>query len=542
MGEQSRKLTRGTFQLKQGILCLCLLGVLSVISCRNETPAPKEQKTAEPQTKAHDEPIPKSVLHSQLAGMGWYTAQPQALSRQIGDLFEKAQVEPIEDVIALILPHAGYAYSGPVAAKAIKTTRKEYKRIVTIGPSHRIPMEEILSVPRATHYETPLGQVALDVDFINKLLEYSVFQNVPQAHEFSRGNQEHSVQIELPLLQHDRATFKFVPIVAGQCSYETIVEAGRILAGLVDSNTLVVASSDFVHYGPNYGYVPFDKDQQEQIKKLDMGAYECIARLDCKGFLDYRHRTGATICGYVPIGVLLSMLHEPAEAHLVEYSTSGQQTGDFTNSVSYLSVAFSGTWSNQPTVEPQANDPNLTEQDRKRLLSLARKTIEYALDRRRVPDVSELGVPISDAMKCPRAAFVTLRKNHMLRGCIGDIFPRKFLYRSVIENAINASFNDPRFPQVSKDECKDITIEISALTVPKPVASVEEIRIGTDGIVLNKEGHTAVFLPQVAPEQGWDLEQTLTHLSIKAQLPDDAWKQGASFLVFQADVFGESEK
>lgn len=542
MGEQSRKLTRGTFQLKQGILCLCLLGVLSVISCRNETPAPKEQKTAEPQTKAHDEPIPKSVLHSQLAGMGWYTAQPQALSRQIGDLFEKAQVEPIEDVIALILPHAGYAYSGPVAAKAIKTTRKEYKRIVTIGPSHRIPMEEILSVPRATHYETPLGQVALDVDFINKLLEYSVFQNVPQAHEFSRGSQEHSVQIELPLLQYDRATFKFVPIVAGQCSYETIVEAGRILAGLVDSNTLVVASSDFVHYGPNYGYVPFDKDQQEQIKKLDMGAYECIARLDCKGFLDYRHRTGATICGYVPIGVLLSMLHEPAEAHLVEYSTSGQQTGDFTNSVSYLSVAFSGTWSNQPTVEPQANDPNLTEQDRKRLLSLARKTIEYALDRRRVPEVSELGVPISDAMKCPRAAFVTLRKNHMLRGCIGDIFPRKFLYRSVIENAINASFNDPRFPQVSKDECKDITIEISALTVPKPVASVEEIRIGTDGIVLNKEGHTAVFLPQVAPEQGWDLEQTLTHLSIKAQLPDDAWKQGASFLVFQADVFGESEK
>jgi AmmeMemoRadiSam system protein A len=184
----------------------------------------------------------------------------------------------------------------------------------------------------------------------------------------------------------------------------------------------------------------------------------------------------------------------------------------------------------------------LTEQDRKQLLALARKTIDYALEKRRVPQASELGVPISDAMRCPRAAFVTLKKDHMLRGCIGDIFPQKPLYKSVIQNAIHACFNDRRFPQVSKDECKDITIEISALTAPSPVASADEIRIGTDGVVLNKDGHSAVFLPQVAPEQGWDLDQTLTQLSLKAQLPGDAWKQGAGFLVFQADVFGESDK
>ena len=145
-------------------------------------------------------------------------------------------------------------------------------------------------------------------------------------------------------------------------------------------------------------------------------------------------------------------------------------------------------------------------------------------------------------MRCSRAAFVTLKKNSNLRGCIGDIFPQRPLYRSVMLNAINACFNDRRFLPVTEDESKDITIEISALTVPKPVASADEIRIGTDGVVLSKEGHSAVFLPQVAPEQGWDIEQTLTQLSLKARLPADAWKEGASFLVFQADVFGENEK
>jgi len=528
-------------KLKSVATLLCLLGLLSVSSCGEQEPAPKEE-VAEPQTEACAEPMPKSVLRSELARIGWYAAQPEALGRQIEELFEKSQVEPVGNVIGLILPHAGYQYSGLAAAKGLSTTDGKYERIVVIGPSHRIPMEEILSVPRVTHYETPLGEVPLDVEFINKLLAHSVFRNVPQVHEFGRGGQEHSVQIELPLLQHKWADFKFVPIVAGQCSYETIEKAGKILSSLVDEDTLVIVSSDFVHYGPNYGYMPFERDQREQIKKLDMGAYEFIAQLDGRGFMDYKHRTGATICGYVPIAVLLTMLDKPTEAHLAEYSTSGQLSGDFTNSVSYLSAAFSGTWPNHPPIESQTNDPNLTEQDRKQLLTLARKTIDYALEKHRVPEASELGVPISDAMRCPRAAFVTLKKNHMLRGCIGDIFPQKPLYKSVIQNAIHACFNDRRFPQVSKDECDDITIEISALTAPAPVASAEEIRIGTDGVVLNKDGRSAVFLPQVAPEQGWDLDQTLTQLSLKAQLPSDAWKQGAGFLVFQADVFGESDK
>ncbi len=528
-------------RLRLAILSLCALGLSLVNACSKERPA-SNQETAETETQQRTRPAQKSVLRSQLADMGWYTAQPQALSRQIEELFQETQVKPIKDVIALILPHAGYRYSGLVAAKGLKTTDKKYKRIVVIGPSHRVPMEEILSVPRATHYETPLGEVPLDVELIDKLLKYSVFRNVPQAHEYGPNGQEHSVQIELPLLQHDRTDFRFVPIVAGQCSLETITQAGRILRSLVDNDTLVIVSSDFVHYGPNYGYMPFDRDKRGQIKKLDMGAYEHIARLDGKGFLDYKRETGATICGYVPVAVLLAMLSKPTETQLVEYITSGEIGGDFTNSVSYLSVAFSGTWGDYLQAEPHTNSSELAQEDRQRLLTLARKTMDFCLEKQRVPQASELGVAISEAMRCPRAAFVTLKKDHTLRGCIGDIFPQKPLYKSVIENAINACFNDRRFPQVSKDECKDITIEISALTAPEPVASADEIRIGTDGVVLNKNNRSAVFLPQVAPEQGWDLDQTLTQLSLKAQLPPDAWKQGASFLVFQADVFGESEQ
>ncbi|MFB0554704.1 MAG: AmmeMemoRadiSam system protein B [Phycisphaerae bacterium] len=533
MDKQKKKWLVRTFILALVIVLLSIASIFLWQAYISETPPTRE---IIPLKKEEPAELPKIVLRSSLAGT-WYSADAEALAEQIEGFFQKAQVKQINDVIALILPHAGYRYSGQTAVCGLKTTEKKYKRIVVIGPSHPILMEEILSVPRVTHYETPLGQIPLDVELINKLLKYSIFQNVPQAHKY-----EHSVQIELPLLQYGQKDFKLVPIVAGSCSLQTIDKAGNILRSLVDEGTLVVASSDFVHYGRSHLYVPFTENIPEQIKELDMRAYEYIAALDAKGFLEYKYKTGATICGSVPIAVLLSMLQEPAKAELIKYTTSGELTKDFTNSVSYLSVAFSGSWQSHQEIEPQASNPELelTEQDKEQLLTLARKTIIYALQNRRVPQTSELGVTISQAMSCPRAAFVTLKKHSQLRGCIGDIFPQRPLYKSVIRNAINACVNDRRFLPVTEEECNDITIEISALTAPEPVASSSDIRIGIDGVVLSKNGRSAVFLPQVAPEQGWDVNQMLTQLSLKAQLPADAWKEGASFLVFQADVFGES--
>jgi len=553
MDSQLKKKFRRKFLRGLAIFSLCIFVLLFVKACRKKGPAPTEE--VEPKK---EEPIKlaKSVLRSSLAGR-WYPADAEVLSKQIAGFFEKAEVKPIDNVIAFILPHAGYQFSGQTAVFGLKTTDKKYKRVIIIGPSHRVPMEEVLSVPRVTHYETPLGEIPLDVEFIDKLLEYSVFQNVPHTHKY-----EHSVQIEVPLLQYHANDFELVPIVAGHCSFETINKAGIILKSLVDNETLVIASSDFVHYGRNYSYVPFTQDIPEQIKKLDMGAYEHIARLDSKGFLEYKQRTGATICGYVPIAILLSMLDKAVEAKLTNYNTSGALMGDFTNSVSYLSVAFCGTWGNCPEIEPQISPTELTEEDKKQLLTLARKSLVHFLENRRIPQASDLNIAVSDAMKCQRAAFVTLKKvpviensefenrdsyqvSHkkpQLRGCIGDIFPQRPLYKSVITNAINAGVYDRRFFPVTEAECNDITIEISALTAPKPIASPEDIRIGIDGVVLNKNGHSAVFLPQVAPEQGWDVNQMLTRLSLKAGLGADDWKQDANFLVFQAVVFGEEER
>lgn len=488
----------------------------------------KEKKTTEPE---------KVVIKSALAGP-WYSADAKILKKQFEQIFKKAESKPIENVIALILPHAGYQFSGQTAAKALNAANRQYKRIIVIGPSHRTPMFEILSVPRATHYQTPLGQSPLDVDFINKLLQYSIFQNISRAH---RSQFENAVQIEVPLLQYKFQNFKLVPIMAGQCSQDTIKKAAAILKPMIDKDTLVIASSDFTHYGQSYGYVPFTENVPDKLKQLDMGAFEHIARLDSKAFLDYRDKTEATICGYVPIAILLDMLDKDTKVELVKYTTSGKLLADYSNSVSYLSAAFSGKWQSSPEIKPKTTQSKLTKQEKEKLLALARKTIVYYLEKKKTPEPKEFGITITQAMKQQRAAFVTLKKNSMLRGCIGDILPRQPLYKSVINNAINASANDWRFLPVKISECNDITIEISALTTPKPVSSANDIRIGTDGIILGKDNRSAVFLPQVAPEQGWGLEETLSRLSQKAGLAADAWKQEADFLVFQAEVFGEEE-
>ncbi|MGB7581087.1 MAG: AmmeMemoRadiSam system protein B [Sedimentisphaerales bacterium] len=495
---------------------------------------PQSTKAAESEAQKQPQ-IVRSVLTSPMGQMGWHENDPNALAKQVEGFFQKAQVQSADDVVAIISPHAGYAYSGQTAAFGVKAAKAKYKRVIVIGPSHQVPMLDVLSVPGVvTHYQTPLGEIPLDTEFINKLLQSPLFKDIPQAYKT-----EHSVFMQLPLLQHRLGDFKLVPIVAGQCSPQTVQKVASILKSLVDSNTLVVASSDFVHYGPNYNYVPFDQNIPDGLKKLDMGAYDYISKLDSTGFSQYCDKTGATICGRVPIAILLSMLPSGTRPELLKYTTSGKLTGDFTNSVSYLSVAFHGDWQKQAKVEPAKTDTALTQEDHNNLLLLARRTIEFYLRNGNVPTPEELDVPISEAMKISRAAFVTLTINKNLRGCIGDVMPRQALYKSVIANAINAAVNDWRFTPVTKDELSSIKIEISALTVPQPIISYNLIRLGTDGVILKKDGYSALFLPQVAPEQKWTLEETLTHLSLKAGLSSDSWKKGATFEVFQAEVFGE---
>jgi len=280
----------------------------------------------------------KSVLRSSLAGQ-WYPADATLLKEQLDGFLAGFDSEPLNDVIAVILPHAGYQYSGSTAIKALAGARRQYHRIVVIGPTHRVSMPEICSLPRVSHYETPLGEVPLDQAFVDALVAQPGFEHIPPAHEG-----EHSVQIELPLLQHLFGDFRLVPIVAGQLSFATSQRVAATLKGLLDSDTLIVVSSDFTHYGPRFEYVPFAEDIAGNLRRLDLGAYTHIEARDAPAFIRYQEETGATICGRVPIAILLSMLDQSHTCHLVEYTTSGRLTGDYRNSVSYLSARVRGHW------------------------------------------------------------------------------------------------------------------------------------------------------------------------------------------------------
>lgn len=480
----------------------------------------------------------KTVFESPLAGR-WYDADKDKLTADIDGYLAKVDTPPLENVHALVVPHAGYQYSGQVAAYSYKQVAgKRFSRVIVMGPSHSLPMEDVASVPNVTHYSTVLGEVPLDMDFIAALKSHPEFRSVRGTDE-----REHSVQIQIPFLQRALGEFKLVPIVVGQLDLDTTRAMAKILTGLIDPDTLVVASSDFTHYGRNYDYLPFTDNVENNLKKLDMGAWECIQKKDLDAFAKYIETTRATICGRCPIGILLAMSPTEFEPHLLKYDTSGRMMGDTRNSVSYLAIAFTGAWKKGEPVEVKAAEvPTLSEEDKAELLTLARSTLEGYVKNGHPPTPEQLGIKITAGMNQIMGAFVTLKEKGELRGCIGEIFPMRALYKAVIDHAIDAGVNDRRFRPVTEADLPLLHHEISALTQPAPVASYNDIVLGKHGIVLDKDGRSAVFLPQVPGEQGWDLPTTLTHLSQKAGLPPDAWKEGASFTVFEAIVFGEKEK
>jgi len=517
------------------LLLVIALAVVLPGARKRAREAARPEPVAVPAPVVEEAAMPKKVFTSTLAGR-WYEADAGRLTAEIDGYLANVETRVPGSVQALILPHAGYRYSGQVAAYGVKQVAgNRFSRVVVMGPTHQLPMEDVASVPDATHYATPLGEVPLDVDFINALKQHPHFRSIRGAHDT-----EHSVQIEVPLLQRALGDFTLVPIVVGQLDAESSRAMARVLAGLLDPETLVAVSSDFTHYGRNFGYVPFRDDVLDNLEKLDMGAWDFIEKKDLNGFYDYIAQTGATICGRHPIGLLLAMLPADSQAHLIKYDTSGKIMGDTSNSVSYLSIAFTGTWKQGKAVAVQpGQEAALTEQDRAQLLALARATLECAVKNRRMGTPEELGITITPGMERVMGAFVTLTEGGQLRGCIGDIFPRRPLYKAVMANAVNAGLRDNRFRPVQDEELPLLHYEISALTDPVPIPTYNDIIIGRHGMVVEKEGRSAVYLPQVAPEQGWDLDETLTHLSQKAGLQPDAWREGASFTVFEAIVFGE---
>jgi AmmeMemoRadiSam system protein B/AmmeMemoRadiSam system protein A len=484
----------------------------------------------------------KKVMVSPLAGR-WFPSGERALRDDIAERCKGISVVRKKNVCAAVVPHAGYRYSGSVAAGVyLRIDPKRYSRVVVIGPSHYVGMHNRMSVPDATHFLTPLGELPADTAFVEKMRKLPFVTCEPAAHA-----SEHSDQIQLPLIQACLSSnLPAVCVVCGQFDASSLVAAATAFRELLDDQTLVVASSDFTHYGSNFGYVPFTKDVEKNLESLDMGVFDLFARKDLPGFTKYLNDTGATVCGRDPLAFLLAMMPADAKVERTAYETSGKMLHDDQNSVSYVGALVLGSWGDPAKKAEAAAAPapgdTLPEADCGRLLALARETIDLALRAGALRAGSAEPKELTPGLKAVRGGFVTLNKRGGLRGCIGEIVPRREIWKVVREHALNAAFHDPRFEAVEAGELKEIDIEISILSPPRPVGSWRDIVIGKHGMVLSKAGRSAVFLPQVAPEQGWGIEETLTHLSMKAGLPPDAWREGAEYLVFEAQVVHEKKR
>jgi AmmeMemoRadiSam system protein B/AmmeMemoRadiSam system protein A len=471
-----------------------------------------------------------------LAGR-WYPGDPARLRETIRSYLADGSASK-EKVTALIVPHAGYRYSGPTAGKGFAAVQgRAFDRVVLLGPSHRVHIEGA-ALPDDDAWRTPLGDVEIDRDAIAELRGHRGFEIFPAAHA-----QEHCLEIEIPFLQVALAPgFKIVPIVIGQVSNALCSTLAAGIDGIVDERTLIVVSSDFTHYGSNYGYVPFRKNVPEEIERLDRGAIESIENLAAREFHEYVSRTGATVCGAAPIRVLLTLLRDSeARVTTLDYSRSGDLMGDYTNSVSYAAIAFAPP--SEPGTQPEKRARKfVNDQEQGFLLKLARETILAKLEGSAPPSFQAAGkFPTDSPLHEVRGVFVTLTRHKRLRGCMGNILGTHPLAEGVAVQASVSAFDDPRFPPVSQDEMDEIDIEISVLTPLASVAGPDEIEVGRHGVMLEKRGYRAVFLPQVATEQGWDRDTFLSQLCRKAGLGPDDWRSGAKLEVFEAQVFGEGK-
>lgn len=280
----------------------------------------------------------KNIRESIAAGR-FYPASASELRREINTLLRKESTEGINSKpIAIISPHAGYQYSGSVAAYGYRAIKNyDYKRVIVIGPSHysRYIGASILDV---SYYKTPLGLVPLDQGVCNNLIN-----NPPMIGTFKNAHlREHSIEIQLPFLQETLKDFKLIPILVSKLNNETIDFLAEKIKPFIDEETLIVVSSDFTHYGHSYDYVPKfkDGDIKGNIKNLDYGAFERILARDLSGFIRYKQATRINACGFMPIALLLKLLPSDAQGMILHYDSSGNQTGDFENSVSYASIVF----------------------------------------------------------------------------------------------------------------------------------------------------------------------------------------------------------
>jgi len=474
-------------------------------------------------------PSAPSVRPADCAG-SWYPGVPEALAKLVDDLLAKAPAPKRTDKpLAIISPHAGYRFSAPVAATGYHWLQgHSYKRVIVLAFSHaRAGSYTGVDVPAdRTAYATPLGNVPVDRAVCDELLKHPLFNAHPDV-----DRNEHSLELQLPFLQETVKDFQLVPLLIGRMSLEDYTAAAEAILPWVDSDTLLVASSDFTHYGSRFNYVPFEDNVAIKLHDLANEAAAPILKCDFDGFQNHLDQTGDTICGRGPIRLLLRLLSMGggAEGIRAGFDTSGDQTGDWSNSVTYQSIVLYG------------RTGTLNAHERTELLSLARRAVEMFLKNSEQWHVEADAV--SPRLREDGACFVTLENHGQLRGCIGNMKAVGPLYESVLHNAV-AACQDSRFVRhpVTAGELDQLHIEISYLTPMERVHNIDEIVVGRDGLLMSAGFRRGVLLPQVAGRRGWTREMFLEQTCRKAGLPIDAWKQrGTEIYSFQAEVFGEPE-
>lgn len=511
-----------------GLLIACLLAVVSCNSSDRDSAAgdAAQSSSRSAQVSGAEKTAPAGFIKAPNVAGQFYPSTPSKLRNMIRSFLDKATPKKVSGTIrGIIAPHAGYIYSGPVAAWAYKSVSSlKPATVVVLSPSHYMRFKGA-ALLEADAYRTPLGKVAVDLGLVRKLAAEKSWLTLTRK-PFER---EHALEVHLPFLQVIYGNnFKLVPVIIGEQTPAFAKKFTALLECLDVDSTLIVASTDMSHY--------FNRKQAEA---MDSKALQLIEKLDSRGLFQSCVKKDSQLCGMGPVLCLMETVRRfsnPAVKTL-RYADSGHVSGDTNRVVGYCSVLFTGGKLMPPEKNADAS-ALLSSEDKEELLKLARQSITTWLNTGKYPDYS----PPSDIMKKELAVFVTLHKKGNLRGCIGHMEPRFPLFDAIRRMAVQSATGDPRFPDVQHAELDEIDIEISVLTPMEKVKNVQQdIRIGRDGLLLRAGRYQGVFLPQVPVEQKWNLEQYLSNLSRKAGMYEaDGWKKGTLYK-FQAIVFGEKE-
>ena len=452
----------------------------------------------------------------------FYTGDAKELGLEVDSfLANHSGQTKYNNVRALIVPHAGYYYSGNVAASAYMTLdpKKEYKRIFLLGPSHHEWLDGASVNTEADYYATPLGNVKVDHETCLKLTQNdSAFFYRPEAHD-----REHCLEVQLPFLQRrfGEDLPPIVPIIISTNDYEKLKLMAEVLKPYFTDDNLFIISSDFSHY-PTYDDA-YEVDARTG-KAIETGnVEEFIATIE-KNARSGKRNLQTSACGQFAIITLMLMLDNQYEIKHLLYQNSGDISGDHSRVVGYHSFAF---------LPKDSTSFTLSDSNKKLLKEIAFNSIKDSLD----------GKPITQSHSCPSSlqakcgAFVSLHKKGRLRGCIGHFGEDYPLYEIVTEMARAAAFQDPRFMPVTRDELDDLEIEISVLTPMRRIHSLDEFELHRHGIYIRKGYRSGTYLPQVADEVNWTKEEFVSHCSQdKAGLGWTGWKD-AELYVYEAIVF-----